>query len=71
MPCVRQASNVAGADDVGAEVAVVAAPRTGLGGVVEHRIHAGGSMAHGVGVGKIATNLADAQCGQRWSSRCG
>ena len=21
---------------------------------------------HGVGVGKIATNLADAQCGQRW-----
>ena len=33
---------------------------------MEHRIDTGSGMAHGVGVGKIATNLADAQCGQRW-----
>src|SRR5690606_16768991 len=52
--------HVAGAHDVGAVVAVVAAPGTGLGGVVDDRVDAGAGGEHRLAVGEVAAQLAHA-----------
>src|SRR5690606_2794067 len=58
-------NDVVGADHVGAVVAVMAAPRTGLGGVVEDCLAAARGGQYRLGVGQVAAQLARADGVQR------